>query len=56
MITPAYVKWLRTRHCNTASYTNKLERFDIIDLTGDVRMVGDTPITFGGFADTYSGY
>jgi hypothetical protein len=30
IVTPAYIKWLRTRHCNTASYTNKLESFDIV--------------------------
>ena len=30
IVTHAYIKWLRTRHYNTTSYTNKLETFGII--------------------------
>jgi len=30
LVTQAYIKWLRTRHYNTASYTGKLESFAIV--------------------------
>ena len=30
IVTHAYIKWLRARHCNTTSYASKLESFDIV--------------------------
>jgi hypothetical protein len=30
IVTQAYIKWLRARHCNTTSYTSKLESFAIV--------------------------
>ena len=30
IVTPAYIKWLRTRHYNTTSYTSKLGSFAIV--------------------------
>ena len=30
IVAPAYIKWLRARHCNAASYAKTLESFDIV--------------------------
>ena len=30
IVTHAYIKWLRARHCNTTSYASKLGSFDIV--------------------------